>query len=150
MNITDVNRSVSKHKAAKRRGRGKGSGLGKTAGRGQKGLGSRAGANYLRGFIGGQTKLMNRLPKRGFNNAVFKTLYAVVNLGALEERFKANDEVNPDTLKATGGVTLRRGEKIKILGSGDLSKPLTVKAHAFSKSAREKIEKAGGTVEVIQ
>jgi len=148
MNITDVNKAVKRKKTRVRRGRGAASGLGKTAGRGQKGLGARAGAKHLKGFIGGQSKLMTRLAKRGFNNAVFRTQYVPVNLDLLESRFAADAEVTPETLK-TQGVTLGREDKVKILGGGDVTKKFAVKAHAFSKSAREKIEKAGGSVEVI-
>lgn len=148
MNITDVNNRVKKHKPRKRVGRGAGSGLGKTAGRGHGGLGSRSGANWLRGYVGGQKRLMERIPKRGFNNAVFTKQYVPVNVADLEARFEASAEVTPETLRASG-VTIPRGGMVKILGQGDISKALTVKAQAFSKSAREKIEKAGGSVEVI-
>ncbi len=149
MNITTINQSVKAHKARKRRGRGAASGLGKTAGRGQDGMGSRSGANYLKGFVGGQSPLRQRLPKRGFNNAVFRTAYVPVNLKLLEDRFAKGATVGLEELKAHG-ITLRRGEKVKVLGQGELTKKLTVKAHAFSKSAKEKIEKAGGAVEVIK
>ncbi len=147
MNITDVNKSVKGHPRRKRKGRGAASGLGKTSGRGEKGLGARAGGVIPRGYVGGQTPLRERLPKRGFNNAVFRTEYIPINLARLETLFEAGDEVSPETLKARG-VTIRRGAKIKILGTGELSKSLTVTADAVSKSAREKIEKAGGSVTV--
>lgn len=149
MNITDVNKSVKGHKRRRRVGRGAGSGAGKTSGRGQKGLGARAGANVLRGFLGGQTQLKERMPKRGFNNAVFTTEYVPVNLAMLEDRFDEGAEVDIIALKEKG-VTIRRNDKVKILGSGDVTKKLTVKAHAFSKSAVLKIEKAGGAIEVIK
>ena len=149
MNIADVNKSVKGAKSRKRRGRGPASGLGKTAGHGMKGWGQRAGPKFLIGFAGGQKRLMERMPKRGFNNAVFATEYVPVNLALLEERFGAGETADAETLKAKG-VTVRRTDKIKILGTGDLTKALTVKAHAFSKSAREKIEKAGGKAEVLQ
>lgn len=148
MNITDVNKRATAKKPRKRVGRGAASGLGKTSGRGNKGLGSREGANYLKGFIGGQTKVMTRLPKRGFNNKNFRTEYLPVNLGLLEERFGAGEEVSVETLKAKG-VTVKRGALVKILGRGELTKKLAVKAHAFSGSAKEKIEKAGGSAEVL-
>lgn len=148
MNITDVNKRVKAHKPGKRRGRGAASGLGKTAGRGQMGLGSRAGANWLTGFVGGQKRLMERIPKRGFNNAVFRTEYLPVNCADLEKGFEAGATVDLETLLKAGFNPGRDG-KVKILGQGELSKSLTVKAHAFSKSAKEKIEKAGGTAEVI-
>ncbi len=149
MNITDVFHGVKAHKRRRRVGRGAGSGMGKTAGRGQKGLGSRTGANYLRGFIGGQTQLKARLPKVGFNNAVHATVYAPVNIDFLDKNFADGDVVDFRSLKAKG-FNIRRGQIIKILAGGDLGKKLTVKANAVSKSAREKIEKAGGTVELLE
>ncbi len=148
MNLTDVFNSVEGHKRKRRIGRGAGSGSGKTAGRGQKGLGSRTGANFLRGFVGGQTQLKERLPKVGFNNAVHETKYLPVNLDWLEENFEAGETVDFATLRARG-YTVRRGELVKILGHGDLTKKLTVRVNAASKSAKEKIEKAGGSVEII-
>ncbi len=148
MNITDVNNSVKAHKDRKRRGRGAASGLGKTSGHGQKGMGARSGANYLKGFVGGQEPLRQRLPKRGFNNAEFRTEYLPINLAFLSEKFENGATVGLEEL-AGAGITLRRNDKVKILGNGELEKKLTVKAHAFSKSAQEKIEKAGGTVEVL-
>jgi large subunit ribosomal protein L15 len=125
-------------------GRGEGGRRGKTAGRGTKGLKAR---NTLRpGFEGGQTPLAMRLPKlRGFKNPN-KEPYAVINLEALAE-FEAGSEVTPESLRERGMIR-HRGE-VKVLAEGDLDKALTVKAHAFSKSAKEKIEKAGGTAEVI-
>lgn len=149
MNITDVNKSVKGHPRRKRKGRGAASGLGKTAGRGMKGLGARSGGAVPRGYVGGQTPLRERLPKRGFNNAVFRTEYLPLNVGRLDALFAAGDEVSVETLKARG-VTVKRGQKIKILAAGEIAKALTVRADAVSKSAREKIEKAGGTVEVPQ
>ena len=149
MNITDINKSVRRKKLRCRRGRGPGSGLGKTAGRGQKGWGARAGGRKLPRFIGGQSVLLMRLPKRGFNNAEFRRAYVPVAVSFLEAHFPANAEVTPEALRANG-VTLGRGGRVKILGSGDLSKSLQVKAHAFSKSAKAKIEKAGGTAAVIE
>lgn len=148
MNLTDVFNAVKAHKRAKRVGRGAGSGWGKTAGRGQKGLGSRTGANYLRGYVGGQTQLKERLPKVGFNNVVHATIYQPVNLAFLNEKFADGETVDFKSLRQKG-FNIRRGELIKVLGSGDLQKKLTVKANAVSKSAKEKIEKAGGTVEVL-
>jgi large subunit ribosomal protein L15 len=147
VNITDVNKSVKGHPRRRRKGRGAASGLGKTAGRGQKGLGARAGGSVPRGYVGGQTPLRERLPKRGFNNAAFRTEYLPINVAQLEALFEAGDEVTVASLKVKG-VTVRRGQKIKILGAGELGKKLTVQADAVSKSAREKIEKAGGTVTV--
>ena len=116
---------------------------------GQNGLGSRSGANYLTGFIGGQKRLMERFPKRGFNNAVFAKVYVPVNLALLDSLFADGDTVDGESLKGKG-LTLRRGDKVKILGNGEITKKLTVKAQAFSKSAQDKLEKAGGTVEVVK
>lgn len=148
MNITDVLSRVEGHKRKKRIGRGSGSGHGKTAGRGQKGLGARTGGNYLRGFVGGQTQLKEALPKVGFNNANHAKVYIPVNVGFLELNFKDGDVVDVKTLREAG-VDIRRGNIIKILAFGDLTKKLTVKANAVSAAAKEKIEKAGGSVEII-
>ena len=130
----------------KRLGRGRGSGRGKTAGRGEKGFWSRSGSSMRAGFEGGQMPLHRRLPKRGFNN-IFRTEYAIVNLEQLA-RFDAGATVTPDALKAAGIV--RRARPVKILGNGELKNPLTVSAHKFSASAREKILKAGGQVQVLE
>lgn len=121
-------------------GRGPGSGLGKTAGRGQKGQYART-RGFKRHFEGGQTPIQRRLPKRGFKNP-FPTLVAEVNVGALEV-FAAGAKVDADALAAKG-LLKGRWDKIKILGDGELTKAVTVTAHAFSKSAAEKIKKAGG------
>jgi large subunit ribosomal protein L15 len=127
----------SKH-SRKRVGRGPGSGLGKTAGKGHKGQKSRSGYARQAGFEGGQMTLVRRVPKRGFTN-LFKTTYAVVNLHQLED---FDREVTPETLAARGIV--RGGMPVKVLGDGELKKALTVTAHKFSRSARAKIEAAGG------
>ena len=130
----------------KRVGRGMGSGHGKTATRGSKGQLSRSGSRMRPGFEGGQMPLHRRLPKRGFRNA-FRTEYAAVNLGRLSV-FGAGETVTPEALKNRGIIgSLRDG--VKILGGGDLQKPLHIRAHKFSRSAAEKIEKAGGTIEVL-
>jgi large subunit ribosomal protein L15 len=130
----------------KRVGRGIGSGHPKTATRGYKGQGSRSGTSVRPGFEGGQMPLYRRLPKRGFTN-IFRKEYAVVNLADLTS-FEPGTEVAPETLKSAGLVkNLRDG--LKILGSGELKHALRVRAHKFSKSAAEKIQKAGGTIEVI-
>jgi len=130
----------------KRVGRGIGSGHGKTATRGYKGQKSRSGTSIRPGFEGGQMPLYRRLPKRGFTN-IFRKEYSVVNLKSLAS-FEPGAEVNPEALKAAGIVrNLRDG--LKVLGVGELSHALRVRAHKFSKSAAEKIQKAGGTVEVI-
>jgi len=130
----------------KRVGRGMGSGHGKTSARGYKGQLSRAGSSMRPGFEGGQMPLHRRLPKRGFNN-VFRTEYAVVNLEKLAA-FEAGTQVDPEALKNRGILkNLRDG--LKILGTGELQNAIHVKAHKFSKSAVEKIQKVGGTIEVI-
>jgi large subunit ribosomal protein L15 len=128
----------------KRVGRGNGSGLGGTAGKGHKGQKARAGGRVRWGFEGGQTPLMRRLPKFGFSNRAFETRYDIFNLSALEA-FKG--EISPTTLETAGLLSYGR---VKILGHGKLSKALTVKAHKFSASAKEAIEKAGGKAEVIE
>ena len=133
----------SKH-SRKRVGRGPGSGLGKTAGRGEKGQKSRTGYSGRPGFEGGQMPLIRRVPKRGFTN-IWKTEYAVVNLSQLAE---LEGEVNPEMLAEHGLV--RSGKKVKVLGDGEIGKALTVVADKFSKSAREKIEAAGGRCEELK
>lgn len=134
-------RAKHPHKKSKiRLGRGIGSGRGKTSARGQKGQGSRSGGQRRRGFEGGQTPLYRRLPKRGFNNAEFTTRYALVNLERLAE---VNEkEISPETMRGLGLV--KKNLPVKVLGTGDIKKALTIKAHRFSGSAKEKIEKAGG------
>lgn len=133
----------SKH-YQKRLGRGRGSGLGQTAGKGHKGQLARSGGKVRRGFEGGQTPLIRRLPKFGFNNTDFQTKYSVVNLSQLE---KLTGEVTPESLKAAGLV---HKFPVKILGNGKLTKGLTVKAHKFSDKAKSSIEAAGGKTEVIK
>ena len=130
----------------KRIGRGPGSGHGKTATRGSKGQRSRAGSRTRPGFEGGQMPLHRRLPKRGFTN-IFKKRFAVVNLRDLKD-FEASETVTPEFLTRRG-VIKRLGDGLRILGDGDLTAPLKIAAHHFSKSALEKIKKAGGTAEVI-
>ncbi|MBW8875787.1 MAG: 50S ribosomal protein L15 [Acidobacteria bacterium] len=133
----------SKH-SKKRVGRGPGSGLGKTSGRGEKGQKSRTGYSGRPGFEGGQMPLIRRVPKRGFTN-IWKTEYAVVNLSQLAE---LEGEVTPEVLVERGLV--RSGKKVKVLGDGEIGRALTVIANKFSKSAREKIEAAGGRCEELQ
>ncbi len=134
-------------KDRKRVGRGPGSGTGKTAGRGENGQNSRSGGGVRVGFEGGQTPLFRRLPKRGFSNAKFKKVYAVINLSDLN-RFEDGAEVTPEILKDMGLVK-KTLDGIKVLGNGKLEKKLTVKANKFSASAYEQIEKLGGKAEVI-
>lgn len=149
MNLTDVFNNIKGHKRRHRVGRGAGAGSGKTAGRGQKGFGSRTGHNTLRGFVGGQTQLKTRLPKVGFNNAVHATIYVPVNLAFLDKNFANGDVVDYASLRGKG-LSVRRGDLVKVLGAGDLGKKLTVKVNAVSSSAKAKIEKAGGSVELLE
>ncbi len=137
----------SKHRK-KRVGRGQGSGLGKTAGRGGKGQKARTGNMNFEGFEGGQMPLQRRLPKFGFKN-IFRVEYAAVNLDRLETVFDAGATVSPETLLEKG-VLSKKGQLVKVLGRGELNKKLTVRAHKFSETARAAIEKAGGTVETIE
>lgn len=130
-----------------RRGRGEGSGLGKTSGRGGKGQTARSGGNIKPGFEGGQMPLQRRLPKRGFTN-VFKVKSRVVNIGDIAKAFKKGEVVDPASIAEKGLVKGRRG-LIKVLGEGEINVSLTVKANMFSKSAEEKIKAAGGVAEVI-
>lgn len=148
MELNNLKPKKGARHAKKRVGRGPGSGHGKTAGRGEKGQKSRTGYSRMLGFEGGQMPLHRRLPKRGFNN-IFKTEYAVLNLSDLEARFDAGATVDAEALRGAGLVK-GRNRKIKVLGNGDLSKKLTVQADKFSKTAREKIEAAGGTCQEIQ
>jgi large subunit ribosomal protein L15 len=131
----------STHKK-KRVGRGPGSGLGKTAGRGEKGQKSRSGYSRKIGFEGGQMPLHRRLPKRGFTN-IFKKQWVEISLAALDRSFAADDEITPDVLH-TRGLIKKAKHDVVVLGNGELSKPLRISAHRFTKSAKEKIEKAGG------
>ena len=131
----------------KRVGRGVGSGLGKTSGKGHKGQNARSGGGVRPGFEGGQLPLFRRLPKRGFSNAQFKTEYAVINLSDLN-RFEEGAVVTPELLKEMGLVK-NQLDGIKVLGNGVLEHKITVKAHKFSKRALEEIEKLGGKAEVI-
>ncbi|MER3426622.1 MAG: 50S ribosomal protein L15 [Pyrinomonas sp.] len=132
----------------KRLGRGPGSGLGKTAGRGNKGQKSRSGYRMKRGFEGGQMPLQRRLPKRGFTNA-FKREWIEVSLAVLERNFEPNAEVTPEILHQRGLIKKARRDVV-VLGSGEVTKPLRVAAHRFTASARQKIEAAGGTASIIE
>jgi large subunit ribosomal protein L15 len=145
MNLSNLRAPRKANENKKRVGRGMGSGMGKTSTRGHKGQGSRSGSSMMRGFEGGQMPLHRRLPKRGFTN-IFKTEYEVVNLDRLAEL--GEKEITPETLRKAGVVS-RKKSLVKVLGSGELSGALTVHAHKFSKSAQEKIEKAGGTIKQL-
>lgn len=132
---------------SKRVGRGPGSGLGKTSGRGENGQKSRSGASIPAVFEGGQTPLFRRLHKRGFSNAKFKTRYATINVSDLN-KFNDGDVITPELLKELG-IVKKQLSGIKVLGNGTLEKKLTIRANRFSSSAVTKIENAGGTAEVI-
>ncbi len=148
MKLHELRPAKGSKKERKRVGRGDSSGSGKTAGRGTKGQKSRSGGNLPPYFEGGQLPLVRRLPRvRGFTN-IFKTQFSAVNLDRLNERFGKGDEVTPATLTAAGLIK-SPDELVKVLGRGELDKPLTVKAHGFSASARSKIEAAGGRVEEL-
>src|SRR5436190_13967770 len=144
MNLSNVRAPKKASENKKRVGRGMGSGMGKTSTRGHKGQRSRSGSRMMRGFEGGQMPLHRRIPKRGFTN-IFRQEYAIVNLERLAELGEST--FTPESLAKAGVVSA--SARVKILGDGDLKKPLTVRAHKFSKSAQEKITKAGGKVEVI-
>ena len=146
MNLSQLKPAEGSKKSRKRVGRGSGSGHGKTSCRGHKGQNARAGGGVRRGFEGGQMPLQRRLPKRGFHN-LFKKEYALVNLSALND-FDEGATITPEEL-AQRGMVKKALKGVKILGDGDLSKALIVKAHKFSKTAVEKIRTAGGEVEVI-
>jgi large subunit ribosomal protein L15 len=145
MNLSGLRPPAGQRKGRKRIGRGMGSGHGKTATRGSKGQRAGTGFGQKRGFEGGQMPLHRRLPKRGFTN-IFKKHYAIVNLGRLEKL--EGDAFNADRLFELG-VIKKLGDGLKILGAGELTRKITVEAHQFSKSAVEKIQKAGGAAKVI-
>ena len=145
MNLSNLRPPAGQKKARKRIGRGMGSGHGKTSTRGHKGQHAGTGFGQKRGFEGGQMPLHRRLPKRGFTN-IFKKQYAIVNLGRLEKL--EGDTFNADRLIELG-VVRKIGDGLKILGTGQLTRKITVEAHHFSKSALEKIQKAGGTAQVV-
>jgi large subunit ribosomal protein L15 len=146
--LANLKPSPGSTKARTRVGRGEGSGKGKTAGRGTKGQHSRSGSGVLPGFEGGQMPLQRRLPKRGFHNP-FSKEYTTLNLSDLEGRFEAGEEISAKLLREKGVISGIRKDGIKILGNGELSIALTVKAAKFSKTAAEKIQKAGGKAEVV-
>ncbi len=145
MNLSNVRAPRKSSEKRKRVGRGMGSGMGKTSTRGHKGQRSRSGSRMLRGFEGGQMPLHRRMPKRGFTN-IFRKEYSIVNLEALAALGETT--ITPDVLRKAGVVKTKH--PVKILGDGELKVALTVHAHKFSKSAQEKITKAGGKFEVLQ
>jgi large subunit ribosomal protein L15 len=145
MNLSTLKAPRKATEKRKRVGRGMGSGMGKTSTRGHKGQRSRSGSRSMRGFEGGQMPLHRRLPKRGFVN-IFRTEYEVVNLEKLASL--GDKEITTEVMRKAGMVSSKKA-LVKVLGQGELSKALTVHAHKFSKSAQEKIEKAGGKVQVV-
>ncbi len=146
MNLSNLKPPPGQKQKKQRIGQGMGSGRGKYSGRGAKGARSISGYSIMRGFEGGQMPLHRRLPKRGFKN-IFRKEYAIVNVGRLEQL--EGDAFNPERLVELG-VIKKLGAGLKVLGSGDLNRKVTVHAHLFSKSALEKIQKAGGSGEVIE
>jgi large subunit ribosomal protein L15 len=152
MRLNELSPTPGSKKARKRVGRGTGSGRGKTSGRGHKGAGARSGATAHSTYEGGQMPLQRRLPRlkgeaRGRHTVARPTLYAAVNLSELADL--SGDTIGPDELRSAGLVR-KKAELVKILGDGELGRAVTVRAHAFSKSAREKIEAAGGSAEVLE
>lgn len=147
MKLNELKPNEKAFKTRKRVGRGPGSGLGKTSGKGHKGQNARSGGGVRPGFEGGQLPLFRRLPKRGFSNAKFKTVYAVINLSDLN-KFENGAVVTPEILKEMG-ILKNQLNGVKVLGNGKLEKKLTVKAHKFSNTAASAIEKMGGKAEVI-
>lgn len=148
MNLHELSPVPGSRKKKKRLGQGLGSGHGKTAGKGHKGQKARAGVSIGANFEGGQMPLARRIPKRGFSNYRFAVRYEIVNVADLEDRFEAGVEVNAETLYERRLISAA-DKPVKILGVGDISKSLTVRANAYSASAAKKIEAAGGKAEVI-
>ena len=147
MKLNELKPAAGSSEKAWRKGRGPGSGNGKTAGKGHKGQNARSGGGVRPGFEGGQIPMYRRLPKRGFTNDMFKKVYAIINVDALD-RFEDGAEVTVETL-VQEGIIKDTLSGVKILGNGEITKKLTVKANVFSASAQEKIEAAGGKAEVI-
>ena len=147
MKLHELQKNIGATHRKKRLGCGRGSGLGKTSGKGQKGQKARSGVSISPVFEGGQLPLYRRLPKRGFSNHLFKTRYAVINVSDLN-RFDNGTVVNPTLLKDKG-IIKKQLDGIKVLGNGKLEKKLTIQAHKFTKSALEKIKESGSKAEVI-
>ncbi len=148
MRLNDLYPFPEERKTRKRVGRGSGSGLGCTAGKGNKGQNARSGGGVPAGFEGGQMPLQRRLPKRGFKNHPFKTTYSIISLARLVEAFEGAVEITLDDIYARG--LAKSGSAVKILGDGELSVALKVEAHKFSASAREKLQKAGGEARALE
>ena len=147
MKLHELSPAPGSTKSAWRKGRGVGSGNGKTAGRGHKGQNARTGGGVRPGFEGGQIPLYRRLPKRGFTNSLFKKEYAIINLETLDKLFNDGDAVSMETLLEKG-VIRKELNGLKVLGRGEITKKLTVKATAYSAAAKAKIEAVGGKAEV--
>ena len=149
MRLHDLKPNPGAKHRRKRLGIGESSGKGKTSGKGHKGQKARSGGSIRPGFEGGQMPIYRRLPKRGFNNNAFKTFWGVVNLDSLEKSFSAGDVISEDSLRKAGLVN-GRFDGVKILGRGELTKSLTFQVDEVSATAREKIEKAGGTITLLK
>ena len=147
MKLHELAPAAGSNRASKRVGRGPASGQGKTAGKGHKGQKARAGSGPRPGFEGGQMPLQRRIPKRGFNN-IFAKEIAIVNVSAIDEKFEEGAIVDIEALK-NAGLIKKELDGVKVLGNGDITKKLTIKANAFSAGAKEKIEAAGGVAEVL-
>lgn len=148
MELNKMSPAVGAKTASKRLGRGIGSGLGKTSGKGHKGQWARSGGGVRPGFEGGQMPLVRRIPKRGFNN-IYRKEYSIVNIGALNDRFEDGEIVNAQSLLEKGVLSKIEAYGVKVLGNGELTKKLTVQANKFTESAAQKIEQAGGKAEVL-
>ena len=149
MRLEDLRPAPGSTKNRKRLGRGRGSGQGKTSGKGHKGLNARSGGGARPGFEGGQMPLYRRLPKRGFLPYGGKTEFAIVNVGDLSDRFAAGSVVDPDALAGSRLIHKSGRASVKVLGDGDVTHALTVRAHKVSEGAKQKIEAAGGRVEIL-
>ncbi|PNR97117.1 50S ribosomal protein L15 [Petrotoga sp. 9PWA.NaAc.5.4] len=149
LKIEDLKPTPGSRQKSKRLGRGSGSGLGKTSGKGHKGEKARGRGKISKVFEGGQTNIIRRSPKYGFSNATFKKTYSIVNVETLEKYFGENEEITPELLLEKK-IIKKLNDGVKILGKGEITKPLVVKANIFSKSAKEKIEAVGGKIEVIE
>jgi large subunit ribosomal protein L15 len=149
MRLEDLKPAPGSTKNRKRLGRGRGSGQGKTSGKGHKGLNARSGGGARPGFEGGQMPLYRRLPKRGFLPYGGKTEFAIVNVGDLSDRFAAGSVVDPDALAGNRLIHKSGRASVKVLGDGDVAHALTVRAHKVSEGAKQKIEAAGGRVEIL-
>ncbi len=147
MSLHEINSGIHKHKRPNRKGRGIGSGQGKTAGRGHKGQFARSGWKALSIFQGGGSPLVRRIPKRGFTNAD-ALIVAEINVGDLEELFEGGESITPESLMKAG-ILKKKFDLLKVLGDGELTKKLAVSAHRFSASAKEKIEQAGGSTTIV-